>query len=63
MEFKVCVGVCCWEVKNSNPGYFNLPDTISFLSILWACLKNWKKYFLLAKLAIAGINQAVLSNF
>lgn len=33
MEFKVCVGVCCWEVKNINPGYFNLPDTISFLSI------------------------------
>lgn len=64
MEFKVCVGVCGSEVKSSNPGCFNLPDTISFLNIVsMGLLKNWKNLLIFAKLAIAGINQAVLPKF
>jgi len=53
------VGVCCSEVKNGDPGSFNLPDTISFLNTVSMGLlkKTGKFYFLFAKLAIAGINQ------
>jgi len=45
MEFKVCVGVWCSEVKISNPGCFNLPDTISFLNIVsMGLLKKLEKF-------------------
>lgn len=65
VEFKVSVGVCCSEVKNGDPGSFNLPDTISFLNTVSMGLlkKTGKFYVLFAKLAIAGINQEVIPEF
>lgn len=65
MEFKVCVGICCSELKNGDPGCFYLPDTISFLNIVsMGLLKKLEKFtFLFAKLAIAGINQALPPKF
>jgi len=59
------VGVCCSEVKNGDPGSFNLPDTISFLNTVSMGLlkKTGKFYFLFAKLAIASINNTRILTF